>query len=162
MTDKVSLKTYALAKSAINKAADGLGVVRGKNATIKSVDTVDGGQNVVFEWTGDSGATQTTTVFLPNGVSVSSAEIDTDNHLVLKLSDGSEIDAGELPSISEEDREKLDSLPGIKSIGTGLSLDDDTGELVATGDAVASSVDWSNVENKPDATDMATVIGWFD
>ena len=41
--------------------------------------------------------------------------------------------AGLLSNVSEEDIDKLKDLPSIKSIGTGLLLNEETGELISTG-----------------------------
>ena len=57
----------ALAKKYTKDTADSLGAVRGAACTIKSVERTDAGQRITFEWTGDSGNKQTTTLELSNG-----------------------------------------------------------------------------------------------
>lgn len=41
-----------------------------------------------------------------------------------------------------------EALGGVK-IGSGLSINSETGVLSATGGGIADSVDWENVQNKP-------------
>lgn len=58
------------------------------------------GLNLIF--TMDSGEEATVTFPTPApGVSVSGAEIRADNHLIVTLSDGTEVDAGEMPTAAE-------------------------------------------------------------
>ena len=57
----------ALAKKYVQETADGLGAVKGASCTIKSVEQTDTGQKITFEWTGDSGNKQTSTLELSNG-----------------------------------------------------------------------------------------------
>lgn len=57
----------ALAKKYTSDTADGLGAVKGAACTIKSVEETDTGQKITFEWTGNSGAKQTTSLELANG-----------------------------------------------------------------------------------------------
>ena len=93
----MDIVTYAMAQSYVAKTADALGAVRGAPCKIKSITEVDGGNNVTFEWTGDSGAKQTRTMFVKDGgagVSVSSAEVDSRGHLILTLSDMTQLDCG--------------------------------------------------------------------
>ncbi len=59
--------TLALAKKYVRDTADGLGAVKGKNATIQSITKVDGGNEVVFAWTLDDGTSQTETMLVPDG-----------------------------------------------------------------------------------------------
>lgn len=50
---------------------------------------------------------------------------------------------------TKEEKDKLTALPAIKSVGSGLEL---TGEgvLNATSGGTAESVDWANIQNKPE------------
>ena len=88
------------------------------------------------------------------------------------------VDTEEGKGLSEEDftallKTKLDelenySLPtatnenlgGVK-VGAGLTIDENTGLLSATGGGVADSVEWDNVQNKPEdlvhTSDMETM-----
>ena len=60
--------TYVLSKGYTKSTSDSLGAVKGAPATIKSITEIDGGHRVTFEWTGTSGAKQTSTLDVMNGV----------------------------------------------------------------------------------------------
>lgn len=64
----MDLITLAAAKGYVGETADSLGAVKGAPATIKSITEIDGGHRVTFEWTGTSGAKQTSTLDVMNGV----------------------------------------------------------------------------------------------
>jgi hypothetical protein len=57
----------SIAKKYVDDTANGLGAVKGATATIKSITPVDGGNNVVFEWTGTDGTKQTQSMFVKHG-----------------------------------------------------------------------------------------------
>ena len=63
----MDIVTYAMAVNYVKKTADALGAVVGAPCTIKSITEVDGGNEVTFEWTGDSGTKQISTMFVKNG-----------------------------------------------------------------------------------------------
>ena len=63
----MDIVTYALSKKYTAKSLDGLGALKGANCTIKSTTEKDDGVELVFEWVGNSGAIETTTVFVKNG-----------------------------------------------------------------------------------------------
>lgn len=93
----MDIVTYAMAQSYVQKTCDGLGYLKGAPCKIKSITEVDGGNVVTFEWTGDSGAKQTRTMFVKDGgagVSVTSAQINEQGHLILILSDMTQLDCG--------------------------------------------------------------------
>jgi hypothetical protein len=50
---------YLLSKKYTDDTANALGAVKGAPATVKSVIPVEGGNNVVFAWTGSNGQEQT-------------------------------------------------------------------------------------------------------
>lgn len=62
--DAVTLKQ---AKNYADKLVQGLGSIKGANCTIKSTTPKDNGTEIVFEWTGTSGAKETTTILVKNG-----------------------------------------------------------------------------------------------
>ena len=64
----MDIVTYAAAKAYANNLANALGAVKGAPCTIKSIVTVDEGQEITFQWTGVDGAVQTETMLIPNGV----------------------------------------------------------------------------------------------
>lgn len=86
---------YILSKSLIEKTAQGLGVVKGKNAVVEKVEPIDGGQAITFRWVGDDGTTQRRTISISDGVGVVDIKIE-DDHLFFYLTDGTKVDAGEL------------------------------------------------------------------
>ena len=96
--DVISL---ALSKKHTEDTADGLGAVRGKPCTIKSITpSADGSYNTVrFEWTGNSGATQTQDMRVKNGISVTGASIDSSNLMSLTLSDNTIIPVGTITTV---------------------------------------------------------------
>ena len=63
----MDIVTYALSKKYVAKSLDGLGALKGANCVVKETKTVDGGTEVTFEWTGTSGAKETTTILVKNG-----------------------------------------------------------------------------------------------
>lgn len=56
-----------LAKIYVKKTLQGMGALKGKNATIQSITQVAGGNNVVFSWTLDDGTVKTQTMFVKDG-----------------------------------------------------------------------------------------------
>ena len=89
--------TYALCQAYVRKTAEGLGAVRGKPCTIQSITDVDNGHLVTFRWTGDSGTVQTTQMLVKDGeqgISITNATRNANNHLIFTLSNGTTIDAG--------------------------------------------------------------------
>lgn len=60
--------SYALSKRYIDKTVEGLGSIKGQPCTIRSVTEKDNGTEIVFEWTGANGASETSTIFVKNGV----------------------------------------------------------------------------------------------
>ena len=63
-------EAYALSRSYTKKTADALGAVKGANCTIKETEHKDGRTKVVFQWTGDSGAKQETTIYIYDGTPI--------------------------------------------------------------------------------------------
>lgn len=55
------------AKKYTAESLDGLGALKGANCIIKSTTPKDNGTEIVFEWTGISGAKETTTILVKNG-----------------------------------------------------------------------------------------------
>lgn len=97
---KIDIVTYALSKKYTDKTAEGLGVLKGADCTVKSITENEGNITVTFEWTGTGGTKETSVMTVPkgeNGVSVSNAYIDENQELIIELSDGTEKNAGQLP-----------------------------------------------------------------
>lgn len=51
--------------------------------------------------------------------------------------------------VTDTEKTKLDGLANIKSVGIGLSLDDTTGELTATGGGTGGTTNYNDLSNKP-------------
>ena len=64
----MDIVAYALAKKYIDKILENAGSLQGANCTIKSVTETDDGNTVVFEWINGDGTTETSTMFVKNGV----------------------------------------------------------------------------------------------
>ena len=98
----MDIVSYALSKKYTADTADSLGSLRGAPCTVKSIEDITGGKKITLEWTGTSGAKQTQSFNLMNGTDgkyVSGAEVNSENHLIITLSDGTEIDCGEVPTV---------------------------------------------------------------
>ena len=142
----LSTTTYALSKKYTDKSIEGLGAIKGAPCTIKSTTETSEGTEVVFEWTGTDGSTETKTITIKNGVSITDIEISGNNHLICTMSDGSTIDAGEVPNVKgdtgfsptiEENPNNTDEIyklditnesgtfttPNLKGTGGGLDPD---------------------------------------
>lgn len=87
-------------KEYVDDSMVGAGAVRGVPCQIQSVTPITGGKRVNFLWVDNAGGEHTESMDVMNGVdgkSVTGASIGTGNRLILTLSDGTSIDAGELP-----------------------------------------------------------------
>ena len=93
------LQSYILSKKYTEQSLNGVGSLKGAPCTIKSTTETSEGTEVVFEWTGTDGTTETKTITIKNGVSITDIEINSNNHLICTMSDGSTIDAGEVPNV---------------------------------------------------------------
>lgn len=89
--------SYFLSKKYVEQTAIGLGAVRGKPCTIEKITPIEGGNEITFKWTGDDGTVQRTKMAISDGVGIKDMKI-VDEHLIIYLTDGTEIDAGELIS----------------------------------------------------------------
>ena len=114
----MDINTYVLSKKYTDDSIAGGGISAGKNCKIESKTPIDGGTRIVFLWSLDNGTEQRTTMDVMNGtdgqdgqdgLSVASADIDTsNNHLILTMSDSSQIDCGEVPTVQGEPGEPGD------------------------------------------------------
>lgn len=57
--------------------------------------------------------------------------------------------------VTDAEKTKLDGLANIKSVGVGLSLDDETGELTATGGGTGGTTNYNDLSNKPQINNVA-------
>lgn len=89
--------TYAKSKTYTNETAEEFGGLKGANCQIQSIVPITGGNRINFEWVNSAGETRTSTLDVMNGlqgVSVESAIVNDNGHLILTLSDGETLDCG--------------------------------------------------------------------
>lgn len=63
----LNVESYVLSKKYTNDTAVALGAVKGAPCTIKSIEPIEGGNKVTFEWTGTDGTTQTSILEVMDG-----------------------------------------------------------------------------------------------
>ena len=54
----IDVETLAVAKSYTDKSIEGVGIIKGKNCTIKDISPITGGNRVTFNWETDSGISE--------------------------------------------------------------------------------------------------------
>ena len=85
----MDLVTYALVKGYVAKTADSLGSLKGASCTISGIEEKTDGSIITFQWTGTSGAVETTQLTVKNGLSIIDIDVNANNQLVCTFSDGS-------------------------------------------------------------------------
>lgn len=118
----IDIITLAVAEKYTRDTTIGLGAIKGSPCTISGFNPVAQGTNITFRWEGTDGTIQTRTILVKDGISVKSAYITSNKHLILVLADDSEIDCGELPTADNaEDVEYTNaSYPSITNVKEGL------------------------------------------
>lgn len=113
----MDIVTLALAKKFTKDTAIQFGAVKGANCKVIGTEIQETKTKVTFQWKNDADEVKTSDVYIPNGaegVSVKSVVVDADNHIIVTLSDDTEIDAGELDTV-----DRLETpLTATVSIGT--------------------------------------------
>lgn len=138
--------TLAVAKAFTKQSLDGMGALKGANATIASTNKENGTTTIVFEWTGISGQKEQTSITIEDGikgdpgVSIESVNIDKNNHIIITYSDKTTQDAGELP------KEKLEI---SAEEGNAISRKED-GLYVAKGAVALSETENNAIQSKED------------
>lgn len=95
----MDLVIYSLLKKYIQKTLAGGGALKGKNCTIQSIDSIEGGKRVTFKWTLDDGTVDTDTMDVMNGddgLGIKSVDINSNNHLIVTYDNNTTQDAGEI------------------------------------------------------------------
>lgn len=87
----VDILTYALSKKFTEKSMVGLGAVQGAPCTIKSIEPVEGGQKVTFEWTGTDGSSQNDSLIVPSSAIHIGSEPPTDPTVSVWIDPDSEL-----------------------------------------------------------------------
>ena len=87
----MDIVTYALSKKYTQKSLDGLGALKGANCVISKIEETDDGSIVTYQWTGTSGAIETRTMTVKNGVGIQSIVRDNANNKVIyTMTDGTQ------------------------------------------------------------------------
>lgn len=115
--------TLALAKSYVAKTADSLGSLKGAPCTISKIEETDNGSIVTYKWTGTSGAIETRTMTVKNGVGIQSIVRDNANNKVIyTMTDGTqhtvndiEVEAVDVSYTNAEE-------PTVNNVKTALDL----------------------------------------
>lgn len=97
--------SYALSKKYTKESLEGMGALKGKNCIISSIEPTENGNVITFSWVLDDGTQKTDSLFVMNGeegTSIISMYIDENNHLIAILSDSTQLDAGEVPTLSDD------------------------------------------------------------
>ena len=119
----MDLITLALAKSHVAKTADSLGSLKGAPCTISKIEETDDGSIVTYKWTGTSGAIETRTMTVKNGVGIQSIVRDNANNKVIyTMTDGTrhtvddiEVEAVNVSYTNAEE-------PTVNNVKTALDL----------------------------------------
>lgn len=117
----MDIVTYLLSRSYTDGSIKGItGVLKGKNCTIQSITPTAEGNVITFKWTADDGTTRTQSMTVNNGgngVSITDARIS-NGHLMIDLSDGTTIDAGNIVA-SSKITTAITATENIGSVTTG-------------------------------------------
>lgn len=106
-----ALESWILSKEYTEESLEGVGAIAGKPCQIQSITDITGGHRITFLWIDNSGNSHTSTLDVKDGadgqdgtdgLSVASAAIDENNHLILTMTDSSEVDCGEVPTVEGE------------------------------------------------------------
>ena len=151
--------TLAVAEKYTKDTAIGLGAVKGAPCTISKIEEVADGTEITFKWTGDDGSTNTRKIKVMDGISVVSGTIDENKHLILTLSDGAEVDCGELPLVDDAEdvaytQPKEASVENVKD-----ALDYFFDKQITADEVVYENSEISSIENVKDALDYAISSG---
>ena len=104
----INVATLAAAKAYTNKLADGLGAVKGAPCQIKSITEVNNGHEVTFSWIGTSGAEETSSFTIENGVA------------------GAKGDKGDPFTYNDFTQDQLNALKGADGISPTIVIDEVT------------------------------------
>ena len=156
----VSLETLALAKKYTKDTVIGLGAIRGAPCTISRVEEVTDGTEITFQWTGIDGTVQTRTIKVQDGVSIEDIAIGTGNHLIITLTDGSVIDAGELPVVdgAEDVAYTNAEMSGIDNVKDALDYLKEN-QIESAEDVPYSNTSFTALDNVKKALDEALSRG---
>lgn len=99
--------------------------IKGLTSGVQSATVTD----TTITFTMNDGSTQTMTFPEPeDGVSVASMDIDSNNHLICTMSDGTTMDAGEMPTVSSDVEQMIENKIDEK-LSLSYATDDDIDNL---------------------------------
>ena len=93
----IDIVTLALARKYTKDSANALGAVKGASCTIDSIVDTGEANVITFGWTGTDGTHQTSTMTAKHGAGVADLKIDDAGMLICTLTDGTVINAGQIP-----------------------------------------------------------------
>lgn len=136
----MDLIAYVLAKKYTDKSIEGGGAIKGKNCTISSIEPIEGGNRVTFQWTLDNGVIETETMDVmdgeqgepgeegPSGKGIKSVNVNEEEHLIVTYDDDTEYDAGKI-TVSGGDaslESDVTSNLAVGAIASGTTLSEGT------------------------------------
>lgn len=95
----LNVTSYVLSKGYTKQSLVGSGAIVGKNVQVAKIEPIIGGNRVTFSYTLDDGTSKISSMEVMNGeqgTSIVGANIIDDNVLILELSDGQTITAGQI------------------------------------------------------------------
>lgn len=95
----LDVTSYTLSKGYTKQSLVGAGAIIGKNVQVAKIEPIIGGNRVTFSFTLDDGTNKTSFMEVMNGekgTSIVGANIIGNNILILELSDGQTITAGQI------------------------------------------------------------------
>lgn len=174
----MDIVSYILSRKYTQKTVEGLGAIKGSPCTVESIVDITGGKRITLGWEGTSGTKQTQSFDIMDGVdgvSITSAVINEQGHLIIHYSDGTSSDAGVIVldapvksvngktgdvNISASDVGALPDDTAIPSKTSDLTNDSDFTTQTYVDTALASKADTSDlndyVEKENDKSLMST------
>jgi len=118
----MDIVTLALAKKYTEETAISFGAVKGAPCMVSgSSKDSDGNTVLTLTWKNESGETRTQNVTIAkgnDGISITEAKVDENNHLIITYSDGTELDAGKIDT-TEGLSQDLTALVAIGTVTSG-------------------------------------------
>ena len=159
----MDIVSYILSKKYTDQTADAMGSLKGAPCTVKSVTDITGGKRITLEWEGNSGNKETQSFDImdgEDGKTITSVEINEQEHFIIYYSDGTSDDAGTIDinsavtsvngqtgdvSLTASD---VGALPDNTSIPTNISdLNNDSGFIDNTVDDLVNYTLSSSLAN---------------
>lgn len=83
----MDMVSYTLSKKYTDNTADTLGSLKGAPATVSGIEKVDGGTKITLQWTGTSGATETQSFIVEDGVSPTASVVKENGETTITITD---------------------------------------------------------------------------